>query len=137
MNQNPDRRTQTVSLRLDLLDMQVVDADGRPIGRIDEIEIEVADHDGEQSAQVRSFRTGAAALGPRIGGRLGDLIVRVSTRCAVDRPAPELPVRMITDWKPLIRLDRPLRDLPGVADLERWLGAHLVARIPGGGDARV
>ena len=68
-----------LSLRLDLLDQQLIDAEERPVGRVDEIELEVDDHG---VLVVTHVRMGAAALGPRVGGWIGALMRRTSTRLA-------------------------------------------------------
>lgn len=124
----------SLSLRLDLLDRQVVDSEGRPVGRLDDIEVDVP---SPQAAAVTEFALGAATLGPRVGGWLGARMVDVAERLATDEASPVLPVSEVTEWAPLIRLRRPLRSLPGVAGLERWLGVHVVSRLPGGGHADV
>ncbi|MFI7585466.1 hypothetical protein ACIB24_00150 [Spongisporangium articulatum] len=120
-----------MSLRLDILDQQVVDAEERPIGRVDDVEL-------AEDGAPRALQVGLSALAPRLGGALGRLSAATAVRLApgTQPPAPPLPITLVESWNPLIRLERPLHLLPGVAPLERWLGVHLVSRLPGGGDAR-
>jgi len=130
---SPDHRS-TRSLRLDLLDQQVLDGTERPVGRVDEIELE-AGQDG--TLAVTGFRLGGAALGRRVGGAVGHAMTGTCRRLADDEASPLLPIESLKDWSPRLTLHRALSELPEVAGLERWLGKHVVSRIPGGGDARV
>ena len=126
--------SRTISLRLDLMDQQLVDAEERPVGRVDELELEVAD-DG--TARVVALRSGGAALGRRIGWWVGGVLTRSCDRSAEGEASPPLPISELKRVHPRLELARPLRELEGMAGLEGWLGGRLVSRIPGGGDARV
>ncbi len=126
--------SRTRSLRLDLLDQQVLDSTGRPIGRVDEVEMDVAD-DG--SLGVLGFRVGGAALGHRLDGAVGRAMIGTCRQVADHEASPELRIGELSEWSPRLTLTRALAELPGVAGLERWLGVRLVSRVPGGGDARV
>ena len=126
--------SRTISLRLDLMDQQLIDAEERPVGRVDELELEI-DEDG--AARVVALRTGGAALGPRIGWWVGGVLTRSCDRLAEHEASPPLPISDLEHVHPRLQLTRPLRELLGVAGLEGWLGVRLVSRIPGGGDARV
>ncbi|GGL39200.1 PRC-barrel domain-containing protein [Phycicoccus endophyticus] len=120
----------TMAMRHDVLDRQVVDSEGRPVGRVDDVEL---DEDGAAVA----LRVGMAALAPRLGGWVGQLLGGLAHRLAEGEPSPAVPVERVTKWSPLVHLDVPVRELDGVAGLEGWLGTRVVGRLPGGGDARV
>jgi hypothetical protein len=124
------------SVRFTLLDQQLVDADGLPIGRIDDLELTVPDGRGEPTLDY--VLTGLQALGERLGGRLGGWAAATSRRLR-PRSEPAGPTRvdaeLIAELEPLVKLSVPLRDLKGVAGLERWLARTIVERLPGAGDA--
>jgi hypothetical protein len=123
-----------VSLAMDVLDQQLVDADGRPIGRVDDLELVVLGDGGPP--RVRWILTGAQALGERLGGSLGRGAAAVAGRLREGEPGPaRIAVEHVKSTGSLVHLDVPLGDLPGVAPLERWLAHHLIARLPGTGDA--
>jgi hypothetical protein len=127
-----------VSVRFRLLDQQMVDAEDRPVGRVDDLELAVPGDGGPPV--VTHVLTGAEALGTRLGGATGALMARTAARMrTADRvPGPaRIPVAEITDARDLVKLGKPLRELAGIAGLERWLARRLVERIPGAGDAHL
>ncbi|SCL25472.1 hypothetical protein GA0070624_3114 [Micromonospora rhizosphaerae] len=118
-----------VQLAKQLLDQQIVDRDGRLVGRVDDIAF-AADADGYP--YVDTLLTGQAALGQRVGGRLGRILVAITNRF-VDEP-PVLPVRI--PFTLVERVDSAVRLRVRAADLppppvESWLRRHLIDRIPG------
>ena len=123
-----------VSLRLSLLDAQVVDCDRLPIGRIDDVELELSS-DGA-SLEVTALLTGAEALGTRIGGLIGRAMAAPAARLR-SRAQPPGPVRLdpalVEELQPLVRLSVAFEDLPHVGSLEHWLARHVVERLPGTG----
>ncbi len=136
---DPDDLPDDYSLVLDLLDNQVVDGDGLPIGRVDDVEIDVA---AGGPPTVTGLLVGAEALGLRIGGLTGTLMHTTAARL---RPAygqgsgahsgpPSVPVALVGELRPLVRLRVPLASLPGFAGLERWLAAHVVGPLTGARD---
>lgn len=121
------------SARIALLDVQVVDRDNLPIGRIDDLELELEDGPPRVSAVL----IGSEALGDRIGGLLGTALSGVSSRLrdpGLGNGPPRLPVEWIEELEPLVRIERRLVELKGVAGLEHWLAEHFVERLPGSGD---
>ncbi len=128
--------SEELSLRIDLLDRQLLDADDRPFGRVDDARLELPT-DG--APQLEAILTGAEALGQRLGGARGRVMSAVARRFRTPTPAggpTEIDAAQIADVSHEIRLHVPLRELAGVAGLERWLAKHVIARIPGAGDAR-
>lgn len=122
-----------ISLRIALLDNQVVDCNRLPIARVDDLEIEV---DGGRP-RVTEIVTGSEVLGGRIGGFLGRRMATASARLRSPAQA-EGPSRIdlaaVEEIEPLIELKVSKDDLPQVAGLERWLAANFVGRLPGSGD---
>lgn len=124
-----------VSARLSLLDLQVVDADELPVGRVDDVEL-VVEERGQ--ARVAVLACGQRALGPRLGGTLGLALQATAARLAGgEQQAGRIDVGLVKELTSVVCLSRPLRDLTGIAGLERWLAVHLVARLPGAGTPAV
>lgn len=126
--------SRSISLRIALLDNQIVDSNRLPIGRVDDLEVEL----GEGGPRVTAILTGSEALGARIGGLLGRTMVAVSSRLrspGANEGPPRIALSAVEKCKPLIELNVEKDELPEVAGLERWLAAHFIARLPRSGDA--
>jgi hypothetical protein len=124
-----------LSARFSLLDQQIVDAHGLPIGRVDDIEFE---QEGNGPPRVAAVLVGTQALGERIGGTAGSTVAALSARARgdVSRGPVRIEAARIAELEPQVHLTVGLEDLPEVAALERWLSTHLVERLPGAGRAR-
>lgn len=122
------------SVRFTLLDQQVVDADGRRIGRVDDLLCDDPGPGGEPV--ITHLLSGAEALGDRLGGLTGKLMAAVSARLRTTPDGPSrIPADLVADHADLVHLRVRLADLPNVAGLERWLSAHVISLLPGAGDA--
>lgn len=115
---------------LHLLDRQIVDPDGKPVAKVDEVAL--TERDGR--LVVTALLTGPGALGPRLGGRLGSWVAAVWQRL---RPEPGAEPSRIAFadvvWvDSAVHVGRRAAHLE-VDGLERWLRDHLVGRIPGAG----
>jgi sporulation protein YlmC with PRC-barrel domain len=123
-----------LSLRFDFLDKQIVDCDGYPFGRVEDVELEC--DDGE--VRVVALRTGSEALGLRLHDLVGRWLAAASARL---RPPGSptgptvLPAALVADAGAKVELSVSFEELEEVAALERWLARHVVGRIPGAGDA--
>jgi sporulation protein YlmC with PRC-barrel domain len=120
----------TISARFDLLDVQIVDASGIPVGRVDDVVLQESGGD----LRVTALLTGQRALGQRLGGAVGGLLSAVAARLAEGEGSAEptaVPVSDIDSWSPVISLRAELADLPQIAPLERWLSRWFVRRLPG------
>jgi sporulation protein YlmC with PRC-barrel domain len=122
------------SVRMDLLDQQIVDADGRPVGRVDDVVLEP--WGANDTFVATAVLTGMQALGERLGGTTGALAARTARRLREDEGPSRIGIEEIEATGSLVRLRVPLRDLPQVAGLERWLAERFIGRLPGTGDAR-
>lgn len=113
----------------DLLDRQILDRDGLPVGKVDDIELAVA-RDGTLS--VSALLVGAQAWGARLGGRLGDSLAGLASRSQRRTPAGpiRIPVDLVREAKAAITLSVS-RDLLAEPELETWLREHVIDRIPG------
>lgn len=108
--------------RLSLLDRQVIDVDGRPVGVVDDLELtDVASplEPGTEPPVVTSLVHGPIVLERIFGGRrpdahllrIGwDTVAKLGSAIDLAAPASELPM----PW------------------VESWLRDHVIARIPGG-----
>lgn len=114
-----------ISLRL--LDRRVVDADGEPLGRVDDLAFE---RDGDRPPCLASILMGPEALGARLGGVFGG-VVSGAGRLRPDRAtAPEVPVADLDTVDIQVRLDAHRHDLPFPRS-EGWVRDHVIGRIPG------
>lgn len=115
----------------DLLDRQIVDSEGIPVGKVDDVELAV---DDAGRPRVEALLTGQQALGARFGGTLGRWITSVAARLDTDHRGPRrIPYRLVSEVDSAVRL-RVRRELLAEPPLEAWLNEHLIGRIPGAGD---
>lgn len=121
-----------VSLRLSLLDVQVLDADGLPVGRVDDLELEPDEH----RLRVTGVLIGQRHLGPRLGGVTGHLLTWSARRLAEDPNGGRVEAGGVASWSGMLRLRHRLVDLP-IADLEKALATSVVRHVPGADDAGV
>jgi sporulation protein YlmC with PRC-barrel domain len=116
----------------DLLDRQIVDTDGEPVGKADDVEL-TPDENGVP--RVTALLLGQQVLGDRIGGTVGRWISTTARRLSgPDRPPMRIDYSLVESVGGSINLSvkrELLRDPP----LEVWLRDHLINRIPGAGDA--
>lgn len=118
-----------VQLAKQLLDRQIVDVAGRLVGRVDDIAFAI---DADGYPYVDCLLTGQGALGQRIGGRIGRLLVAVADRFTDNPPVPPLrvPLAQVARVDSAVRLRCPAGELPP-SPVESWLRQHLIDRIPG------
>lgn len=114
-----------------LLDLQILDADGRQVGKVDDLEFTVPEDGG--SPFLCAVLCGPLAFGPRLGGRLGLRWERIAVRL---RPEPDpQPVRLdfglVTVEAADLRVAAPDLESVGAGRLEVWLRDHFISRIPG------
>ena len=116
-------------LGFDLLDRQILDSDGLPVGNVDDVELAV-DTDG--SLSVTALLVGAQAWGARLGGRLGDTVSGLASRLQMRTPSGpiRIPMDIVRETSAAITLSVS-RDLLVEPELESWLREHFIAHIPG------
>ncbi|WKU08797.1 hypothetical protein [Micromonospora sp. HUAS LYJ1] len=111
-----------------LLDRQIVDADGLLLGKVDDIEFAV---DDGGLPYVACLLTGQGALGRRIGGQVGRLLVALADRFAEEASSPlRIPFGQVARIDSAVRLRARADELPR-PPVETWLRRHLIDRIPG------
>jgi sporulation protein YlmC with PRC-barrel domain len=111
-----------------LLDRQIVDRDGLPVGKVDDVELDRAEDGG---LYVATLLTGLEALGPRVGGALGRWMAAAAGRVQLERQGPRrIPYDLVASVESAVVLSVK-RDLLPEPELETWLNQHLIGRIPG------
>ncbi len=118
---------------LDLLDRQILDADGDLVGKVDDLELSDV-KDGEDP-RVLALLLGPQAYGQRLGGRLGRWIASSGARLAGTEAPIRIPIELVADIGISVTLKERLDDLERLGRLERWLRDNFIGRIPGAGNA--
>jgi hypothetical protein len=125
-----------LSVKIALLDKQLVDSNRLPFGRVDDLLL--SESSKEDGPRVEALLTGAQALGERLGGSVGGWMAAAAARFR-PRSGPKGPTRidpsLVTELEPFVQLSVRFEDLREVAALERWLSRHLIEPLPGAGDA--
>lgn len=122
-------RTRTLDLQLELLDREIVDADGAHLGKVDDLELEEG---ADGTLRVTALLLGPEALGPRFDHRIGDWISGVGRRLRGDASGPlRVPAEHVAALGNLVELDTTIAELGVEPRSETWLREHLIVRIPG------
>ncbi|MFF5113127.1 PRC-barrel domain-containing protein [Streptosporangium sp. NPDC000509] len=119
-----------IHVQLHLLDRQVVLAgDGHLLCKVDDLEL---GHDAEGRPYLTAILYGPLALGPRIGGVPGRLMVAVTGLLRPERhPEPQrVPMVLVTEIGSAVTV----AGRQAAPALERWVRKNIIAKIPGSGD---
>lgn len=117
-----------LDLDLHLLDRQLVDRDGEPVAKVDDVEFRV-DPDGR--LRLVALLVGPEALGRRVGGRLGRWIGQLGQRLRPDLATPpRVAIEDVEEVGPQIRLRVHREDLDFPRS-ERFVRDHVIGRLPG------
>lgn len=126
--------TRRYSLRLDLLDEQLLDIDELPFGRIDDLEVTL--HEAGRAPTIETLTTGLQSFGERIGGLTGAVFARAAQRLrppdGTTGPA-SIECSDIMEVEERVRVRWRLEERRDIAGLEHWLAQHVVEAIPGSG----
>jgi hypothetical protein len=120
---------------LELLDRQLIDRNGRLVGKVDDVEFEVPDDPGALP-QVTALLAGLGALANHIGGDTGAALAAAERRLAErrDREPSRVDIAVVHDIASAIELDADGEDLD-TNRAERWVRDVIVDKIPGAGHA--
>jgi hypothetical protein len=111
-----------------LLDRQIESKDRRPVGKVDDLELDLEHPDGPV---VSALLTGQIAVGARFRGRLRVWVTSVAQRLRRGDDSPQrYDITLVESVGASVVLTVPHGELP-VADLEAWLSEHFIGRIPG------
>lgn len=113
----------------DVLDKQLIDRKGRPMGKADGVIMEI-----EEDAQPRlSFvETGAITQARRLSARLARWVEAIVRRTGADRESEcyRIPWSKLVVTGIDITVNVEAEETPAFT-FERWLRTHVIGRIPG------
>ncbi|MPZ72180.1 MAG: hypothetical protein GEU74_02950 [Nitriliruptorales bacterium] len=113
---------------LDLLDREILDVDGKPVGKVDDVEVS----DPERGPpEIVALLMGPTAYGRRLGGRIGRWIEASGAKLAETDEPIRIPMTSVAQIDVSIRLSVPLKSIERATRLEDWLRERFVGRIPG------
>jgi sporulation protein YlmC with PRC-barrel domain len=114
----------------DVLDKQLLDRDGRKLGKVDGIVLELRD-DGPP--RVAFLENGLPVLMQRLMGGAGDLVALIERQLGIRKGGPvRIPMSKVIEVGIDVRLDLAAADTEALA-WEEWVGRHVIRRIPGSG----
>jgi len=111
-----------------LLDKQILDREGRMVGKVDDLELEER-ADGRLA--VTALLVGPGALGPRIGGGSGSIVVRTWVQLTGrSRPDPDR-----IEYGEIAAIDTAVRlgVSRGRGQAESWTRTRIIDALPGSG----
>ncbi|KXT57017.1 hypothetical protein Y710_11070 [Gordonia sp. QH-12] len=111
----------TLDLRVHLLDRQIIDCDGVPVGVVDDVEFDMSP--GGQTPRVVALLTGRALL--------DRLVAQTPDTTALE----SIPAEAIADVGVTVELTGSGEDLLSNWP-ERWFRDQIVSRVPGSGGRR-
>lgn len=111
-----------------LLDKQVLDRDGRMVGKVDDLELEER---ADGRLVVTALLLGPGALGPRIGGGSGSILVRTWARLSGHgrEETDRIEYGDVAAVDSAVRLGVPR----GSGGAEDWARTRIIAALPGSG----
>ncbi len=118
----------SLDVGLDLLDREVIDVEGRPVGKVDDLELS---DPADGPPTITALLLGPAAYGRRLGGRIGEWIEGAGTKLAETAEAIRIPMDLVDDIDVSVRLRVTAESLQRPNQLEHWLRDRIISRIPG------
>jgi sporulation protein YlmC with PRC-barrel domain len=114
----------------DVLDLAMLDREGRPAGRVDDIEF---DERQVGPPVVTAFLSGAPALARRFKGITGAVLRGVTLRLhdKPDEAIIRVPLEQVRHLNSRVDL-RVSREELGIGRIDRWIVDTFIGRIPGG-----
>jgi hypothetical protein len=113
----------------EILDQQLRDRDGRPMGMVDGVVLEQREG---RPPRVTHLQVGGPTLSHRVARPLGAVIRWFTRRYGAGGGEPyRIPWSAVRDVAVDITVDLDARDTP-VLHWEAWIRRHFVERLPGG-----
>jgi sporulation protein YlmC with PRC-barrel domain len=107
----------------DVLDTQVVDRNGRAMGRVDGIALE---HRDGKPPRVSALLVGPSALGERLSPRLGLWVRAIEQAFGIDQGRPaRFSFKQILDLGRVIKIDLAISDT-AIGVVEQWLRKWII-----------
>jgi sporulation protein YlmC with PRC-barrel domain len=125
---------QTLDVMMTLLDRLIVDLKGRPLGRVDDVEL--TQPEPGQPPRITALLCGPLALGPRLSHKWGDVWANMGRRIRGTTSAEpvRIPWAAVQDLAPgEVHLGIVEAEAQTLA-LESWTREHVISLIPGSGD---
>lgn len=119
---------------LDLFDRQVLDLNGNPVGKVDDVELSDADPDATPPV-ITALLLGPVAYGHRLRGRVGASIAGAGARLGRHKQPIRIPMDLVKSIGVSVTLTVTVDQVERAEDLDRWLRDHFIARIPGARNA--
>ena len=118
---------------LELLGRQLVDREGRLVGKVDDVEFEISDDPGGLP-EVTGLLAGLGALASHIGGEAGRALAAAERRLAArrERHPSRVDIGLVREIGSSIEVDADREDLD-TNRAERWVRDVIVDKIPGAG----
>jgi sporulation protein YlmC with PRC-barrel domain len=115
---------------LELLDLQILDIEGRMAGNVDDLELTFPKEGG--APYVTAILAGPGALAGRLGGRMGLWLESVHQRLHPhESPSPaRIPFGVVKTIGNHVELTVPRKELE-VTRFEDWVRDRIISRIPG------
>ena len=114
----------------DILDKQLLDRNGKPMGRVDGLVMRV----GEGSKpRITHLEIGGATLAARLHSAFEEIVKRFGRLWGPKRPQPvRIPWSRVETVGRDIKLDVEAKETGAIA-WEMWIARHIIERIPGSG----
>lgn len=111
----------------ELMDRQILDHEGRMIGKVDDVELEQRDDD---RLYVTALLSGPGALGPRFGGGFGTIVTSAWSRLSGRTEPARVEWSEVASVETVIRLAVG-RTTVALDGFETWMRDRVIAAIPG------
>jgi len=119
----------TIDAYLNLLDRQILTSDGRMVGKVDDVELELRD-DGR--LYVTALLSGPGALGPRLGGALGTLVQGTWSRLSGRTEPARVRWSQVAHLTSAVELGVSAETVR-IDGFEEWVRDRFIAALPGSG----
>jgi hypothetical protein len=119
---------------LHLLDHQILDRDGWAAGKVDDLELDVADDPSTDLPVVTAILSGAGALSRRLEGRLGRWVESIDERLAKEGVPSRIGFELVTKVASHVTVT-VARDELETNRGEQWVCDHVIKHVPGAGHA--